>query len=166
MKRGRLLLGAIGIAATLGACTPREDFRGYAFDDNKLNQIKPGVQNQNQVAQILGTPSSVATFKEHNDTWYYIAKDVQTLAFWSPETKDQKVLAIDFDDKGKVKQVRNYVMKDGRPISPVAQETPSSGHDLGFWEQLFGNLGRFNATGTGGVPGGVPGGGGPTGVPN
>ena len=161
MKRGAVLLGAICAGLFFGACTPREDYRGYAFDDTKLNQIKPGVQNENQVAQILGTPSSVATFKEHNDTWYYIAKDVETLAFWSPETKDQKVLAIDFDDKGKVKQLRNYVMKDGRAITPVAQITPASGHTLGFWEQLFGNLGRFNAVGGSGIPGAGPGG-----VPN
>ena len=160
MKRGSVLLAAMCISVLAAACTPREDYRGYAFDDSKLNQIKPGVQTENQVAQLLGTPSSVATFKEHNDTWYYIAKDVETLAFLSPETKDQKVLAIDFDDKGKVKQLRNYVMKDGRAISPVAQETPSSGHNLGFWEQLFGNLGRFNA-GSAGLPGAGPGG-----VPN
>jgi outer membrane protein assembly factor BamE (lipoprotein component of BamABCDE complex) len=160
MRRSSLLLGAVCIGALLGACTPREDYRGYAFDDSKLNQIKPGVQTENQVAQLLGTPSSVSTFKEHNDTWYYIAKDVETVAFWNPETKDQKVLAIDFDDKGKVKQVRSYVMKDGRAISPVAQVTPTSGHNLGFWEQLFGNLGRFNAGGPG------VGGSGPGGVPN
>jgi outer membrane protein assembly factor BamE (lipoprotein component of BamABCDE complex) len=158
MRSGAVILGTIILGGLLGACSAREDYRGYAFDDAKLHQIKPGAQTQNEIAQLLGSPSSIATFKEHNDTWYYIAKETQTVAFWSPETKNQKVVAIDFDDKGRVKEVRNYVMKDGRAISPVARETPTSGHEYGFFEQLFGNIGRFTGGGSGPTAPGVPGG--------
>jgi outer membrane protein assembly factor BamE (lipoprotein component of BamABCDE complex) len=157
MRNRAATLGAILIVAIAGGCSPREDYRGYAFDDAKLHQIKPGAQTQNEVARLLGSPSSIATFKEHNDTWYYIAKETQTVAFWSPETTDQKVVAIEFDDKGRVKEVRNYAMKDGRVISPVGRETPTSGHEYGFFEQLFGNVGRFTGQGAGQTGPGAPG---------
>ena len=34
---------------------------------------------------------------------------------------------------------------DSRPVDPTARETPSAGKELGFMEQLIGNLGKFNA---------------------
>ncbi|HYM30205.1 MAG TPA: outer membrane protein assembly factor BamE [Candidatus Cybelea sp.] len=155
LRRAALLLASLAAALSLAACDPRQDYRGYAFDDSKFNQIKPGVQTRNQVVQLLGTPSSVATFKDHNDTWYYIAKETETLAFLPPDVKSQKIIAIDFDNEGKVRDVRNYALKDGRDVSPDPNETPTSGREFGFFEQLFGNIGRFN--GAGGGPGGAGG---------
>ena len=156
----RISLITVALAATaLAACSPRQDFRGYAFDEPTLEKIKPGAQTQAQVAQLLGSPSSISTFTEANNTWYYIYKETETTAFLAPEVVDQKVVAIDFDDKGKVKDLRRYTLKDGKPVEPISRETPTRGRELGFFEQIFGNIGRFGSpknTGTSPIPGGMP----------
>lgn len=135
----------LGVAALgLAACSPREEYRGYSFDDSKIAEIKPGVQTQDQVSALLGTPTTLSTFAKANNTWYYISKETESVAFFAPTVKSQRVVAIDFDDSGKVKDVRRYALKDGRDIDPLAKVTPSSGRELGFFEQIFGNVGRFN----------------------
>ncbi len=142
----RYLLIVCGIAVLgLASCTPREDYRGYSFDNAKLAEIKPGVQTQDQVAALMGTPTTISTFAKANNTWYYVAKETESVAFFTPTVTSQRVVAIDFDNQGKVRDVRHYALKDGRNIDPLAQTTPSSGRELGFFEQLFGNVGRFNS---------------------
>ncbi|MBI3199515.1 MAG: outer membrane protein assembly factor BamE, partial [Rhodospirillales bacterium] len=40
--------------------------------------------------------------------------------------------------------VKRWGMQDGKPIEPVARVTETRGKELGFLEQIFGNIGRFN----------------------
>lgn len=132
---------ALGLA--VAACAPRIDHRGYLPDVDEVARIKPGVQGRDEVREILGTPSSASTFTD--DRWYYISKKTSTTAFFNPTVLEQKVLEIDFDNSGMVQEVRDYTLKDGEPINPVARKTPSPGRELGFMEQLIGNIGKFNS---------------------
>ncbi len=145
--------GIVGMAATVAAtialavallgCARTQDVRGYVPDEDLLADLQPGKQSRDQVAAKLGSPSSVATFKEKSDTWYYITTRTEHFAFFDDEIIDQRVIAIDFDDAGRLKQVRRFDLDDGREIEPVDRKTPTRGKQLGFFEQLFGNIGRF-----------------------
>ena len=148
--RAVLLVGVA--AAGLAACSPRENYRGYSFDNVKLSEIKPGKQTQDQVEAILGTPTTVSTFEKANNTWYYISKETESVAFFTPTVKSQRVVAIDFDNKGKVKDVRQYGLKDAKSVEPLDKITPTNGRKLGFFEQIFGNIGRFNSNKQPGQP--------------
>ncbi len=141
---GRAFGGAVVLTLGLAvsACQHTISDLGYVPDPDNVVRIKPGLQGRDEVREILGSPSSTSTFTD--DRWYYISKKTETVAFFQPETLDQKVLEIDFDKDGIVSEVRNYTLKDGEEIDPVARKTPSPGRTLGFWEQLIGNLGRFN----------------------
>lgn len=132
--------GAVIAAAALAACSPVVDTRGNAPDPEKLAEIKPGVHTREQVARLLGSPSAVATFG--NDTWYYVNKQTETLAFFRPKVRERQIIAIHFDESGVVQEVRRYNNESGREITPVARTTPAPGEELGLFEQLFGNLGR------------------------
>ncbi|HEX9461166.1 MAG TPA: outer membrane protein assembly factor BamE [Alphaproteobacteria bacterium] len=132
---------ALGLA--VAACTPRVDHRGYLPDVDEVARIKPGVQGRDEVREILGTPSTASTFTD--DRWYYISKKTSQTAFFNPTVLEQKVLEIDFDNSGMVQEVRDYTLKDGEQINPVARKTPSPGRELGFMEQLIGNIGKFNS---------------------
>ena len=137
----RLLLAATAFAALLSACAPNIIQRGNLPDPDLLSQVQPGVQTRNQVADLLGSPSSIATFGD--EVWYYISSQTKTLAFYEPEVIDQKVIAITFDDAGKVKTIRAYGLEDAQAIDPVARTTPTGGREITFLEQLVGNLGRY-----------------------
>ena len=138
----RQLLGATALAALLVACAPNITQRGNLPDPELLSRIQPGSQTRSQVADILGSPSSIATFGE--EIWYYISSQTETLAFYEPEILDQKVIAIAFDDAGRVKTVRTYGLEDAQKIEPVSRTTPTGGRKFTVFEQLFGNLGRFS----------------------
>ena len=136
------LLGALLTLAV--ACAPNLETRGYVPQDEDIATVKPGETTKNEVAALLGSPSSIATFSEQSDTWYYISQNVEQFAFFSEEVKGQEVVEIKFDENGVVSNVKQYGMDDREEIEVVERTTPTRGRELGLFEQLFGNLGRFN----------------------
>ena len=138
------LLRAAGLSLVLAstACSPTIENRGYVPDAEALDRVKPGGQTRTDVAELLGTPSSVAPFSE--DTWIYIQRKTSTVAFFEPRVLEQNVVVVDFDDAGIVRDVRRYTLEDGKLIDPVSRTTPAPGKELSFLEQLVGNVGKFN----------------------
>lgn len=138
------LLRTAGVSLVLAAaaCSPTIENRGYVPDTEALDRVKPGGQTRNDVAELLGTPSSVTPFSD--DTWIYIQRKTSTLAFFEPRVLEQNVVVVDFDDTGLVRDVRRYTLEDGKLIDPVTRKTPAPGKELSFLEQLVGNVGKFN----------------------
>ena len=146
-RRSRVTVLRCALAAlALAACQPTIDQRGNLPDKSKLAEIEPGVTTKQMVSQILGTPSSVSTFSDK--TWYYISRRTEQTAFFDPEVLDQQVVVVGFDEGGVVREVQHLNLADSRPVDPSSRETPSAGKELGFVEQLIGNLGKFNPNGS------------------
>lgn len=137
-RLGWLLLASV---AALAACSPRIDQRGNLLDPDAVLAVQPGIQTKDQVAQLLGTPSTIATFDDK--TWYYVSKRTETTAFFTPDITDQQVLVVKFDDADVVENVHLYGMDDAYEIEPVDRTTPTYGQKLTILQQLFGNIGRF-----------------------
>src|ERR1043166_1360567 len=87
-----------------------------------------GVQTKDQVAQLLGTPSTIATFDDK--TWYYISKRTETTAFFPSDITDQQVLFVRFNDSNVVEKVQIYGMDDAYEIEPVGVVRPTYGQKL------------------------------------
>lgn len=144
---------AVALAVLLAAgtvlpagCSPTLDNNGNIPLAEAIEAIKPGKQNRDQVASMLGSPSTQATF-QRDQIWYYIGKRTKSLAFFSPTVVEHKVVEIRFDSAGIVKEVRLHDAKAAKKIELVDRKTPTKGNDLTFVEQLIGNLGRFNPAG-------------------
>ncbi len=149
-NRACSLAAALLVATPLVACSERIDTHGYLPDDDLIGNVEIGVDNSNDVAEILGTPSTTATFDNGNSTtWYYIMRRTMTKSFFQEEVLEQRVVAVEFDEAGVVRSLRNYDLADGRLIEPVERETPTYGKKLGMLEQFFGNLGRLGGQDTG-----------------
>jgi len=132
----------LGLAATImSACDPVYDTRGNLPDPDAVLQIQPGVDDRRQVAELLGSPSTVATFNDK--TWYYISKKTKRISFLDPTVLDQEVLAVKFDDGGLVSDMKIYGLENARPIVPDPNVTPTSGKELTILQQIMGNIGRF-----------------------
>jgi outer membrane protein assembly factor BamE (lipoprotein component of BamABCDE complex) len=157
----RLLAVAGTAALALAACSIPVDQRGNLPDKAALAQIQPGVSDKATVTRLLGSPSSIATFD--TSTWYYISQKSKSIAFFKPELLDQEVVAIDFDQDGKVRDVRHRGMQDAHAVTPNPNATPAPGREFSFLEQLIGNFGKFSGKGAG--PGGGAAGGGAGGGP-
>jgi outer membrane protein assembly factor BamE (lipoprotein component of BamABCDE complex) len=130
------------IALGLGGCVATVDQRGNLPEADKIAQIQPGSTTRDQVAKILGTPSSTGIFNDKS--WYYISRKTKRVAFFDPDVLDQQVYVVNFDGKGVVNSVDHKDLKDGRDIDPAPGATPAPGRELTFVEQVLGNIGRFN----------------------
>ena len=130
------------LALALAACTGRVDTRGNLADPEAVSQITPGESTRGTVEDLLGSPTTVATFND--STWYYIGRKTERFAFFKPEVLEQQVVAIHFDQAGTVEDVKIYGPDDAREVELVDRTTPTAGKELTVLQQLFGNLGRFN----------------------
>lgn len=138
--RAGLALAAVGLS--LAACSPTTNVRGHVMDERLVNAIQPGVDDQASVRAMLGTPSVMGTF--NGNRWYYVSRTTETLAFFRPDVLDHKVVMVAFDDSGVVRDVQRSGIEQTQKIDPVNDKTPTRGRELGFWEQIFGNIGRFS----------------------
>ncbi|MDX1581234.1 MAG: outer membrane protein assembly factor BamE [Alphaproteobacteria bacterium] len=136
----------IGTAAlTLAACAETVNQRGYVPDEDIISEIRPGVDNRTSVESALGTPTVQPVIDD--DTWYYISRTQEHVAFFRPDTTEHQVVAITFDESGYVDNIGRLGMDDMRKIDPVGKKTPTRGKELGFFEQIFSNIGRFSGGG-------------------
>ncbi|PKR50703.1 outer membrane protein assembly factor BamE [Thalassospira marina] len=144
IKRFTFLFVAGLTAAYLAACSPQISNRGNLPEPDDLAQIKVGQSTKGDVTDLLGTPSSVATFDPN--VWLYISRQVETMAFFEPEVTKQEVIVVSFDAANRVDLMKQYHLEDGKPVEPSDRVTPTAGRELTILQQLFGNLGRFTET--------------------
>lgn len=144
----RTALLAIVTAMAVAACASQQNKRGNIPDETNLAELQIGTHTRADVGAILGTPSARGTFSDN--IWYYIGRETSRIAFLDKKVLDQQVVAIEFDDNGFVSTVRRYSQQDGQQVQMVDRTTPTTGKELSFIEQLFGNLGKFNKAPGGG----------------
>jgi outer membrane protein assembly factor BamE (lipoprotein component of BamABCDE complex) len=137
------MAGTAVLLCVLAACAPREEYRGAVLDETRLQEVRPG-RTEADVTRLLGSPSSTSTFSERGNTWFYITRNTETMAFFAPEIVSQRVVAVDFGGDGRVREIRQYGMKDGQAVSYVERETPTKSKKLSIIEQFLGNIGKFN----------------------
>lgn len=157
LRTWRAGLAALG-AVLLCGCATTIHTDGQIPDAEKLASIQPGVQSEEQVKKLIGSPSSESIFGPK--TYYYISKRTSQFAFLDPSVEEQKVIEISFDDGGKVDSIRQYGLNDAKEVSPVAQTTPTKGKHLTILDQMLGNLNKYGAAASGraGPGGSAPGG--------
>ncbi len=145
----RLVAGAlIGTGLLIAGCSETVTKHGQLFRDSDLQQIQPGMM-QEQVKLSLGTPTTTTTTGS-GQVYYYISSTMAQKAFFAPEEKDRKVVAVYFNQTGMVERVANYGLKDGKVFDFVSRTTPApGGNEEGILKQLFRNLGQQQLFGGG-----------------
>ena len=137
------LTGAV-LAIGLSACAQDINVRGNMPLDEDLARIAPGVHSRNDVARLLGSPSTISTFEDSK--WYYIGQKTTEFAFFAPEVLERKVVVVSFNDAGTVAETKTIGLADGQDIDPVDRITPTEGRKLNLLQEIFGNIGRFGGT--------------------
>jgi outer membrane protein assembly factor BamE (lipoprotein component of BamABCDE complex) len=147
----RLVLSAAlaGTLAATGGCSRIIGHQGYLLDQQLAATVQPGIDNKESVQRALGRPSFTGQFGDSD--WYYVARETRQLAFGSPKPYEQTVLHVRFDPTGNVADVSKLGLDQIASIDPVNDKTPTLGRKHGFFEDLFGNIGRVGAIGGGGA---------------
>lgn len=135
----------LSVGLLLSGCAGAEQLNGYVFDAETLNELRPGVDDRLSVQAVLGNPSARSTFREN--TWYYVNQITRKRAFFNATTVARTVVKVNFDDDGYLRDTERFTLADARSVNPRGDKTPTRGRTLNFFQQVFNNIGRFNAGG-------------------
>lgn len=150
-----LLLGCL----LLGGCSffeAQKQLRGNRVDADSLKELVPGTSTKADVTALIGSPTAAATFDD--STWLYVSEVTRPRIGRTQGVLSQHVVVLRFNGQGVLQHVDQLDQDDSIPVTVVARTTPSPGTQASFLQQLFGNIGRFNAisqnptTPSGGAP--------------
>jgi outer membrane protein assembly factor BamE (lipoprotein component of BamABCDE complex) len=150
MRRVGFGAALAGLLMGAGGCSRIVGHQGYLLDQQLIATVQPGVDNKASVQKTLGLPSFTGQF-DQND-WYYVARETRQLAFGKPRPVEQTVLHVRFDEAGNVSSVTRSGIDQVASINPVDDKTKTLGRKRGFFEDVFGNIGRVGTIGGGAQP--------------
>ena len=131
------------------------------MDGDQLKELTPGTSTRADVTALLGSPTARATFDDN--TWIYIGLRTRPRIGATQAVVSQDVVVLTFNDQGVLQSIGRRDKANAMPVTVIARTTPSPGTEASFLQQLFGNIGRFNASGPqASGPGATGGGGAPT----
>ena len=149
----------LALCFSVTACSwimPPPQTRGNKVDPDQLKELVPGTSTKTDVTSLIGSPTQKATFDENS--WLYITETTRPRVGRTLGVLDQGVVVLTFDDRGVLSGVKKVTQADAIPVAVASRTTPSPGTEASFMQQLVGNIGRFNPTGSGGFTagGGAP----------
>ena len=142
------------LVSACSAVDAPKQLRGNHVDADQLKELVPGTSTKTDVTLLLGSPTAHATFDDN--TWIYISETTRTRVGRSPGIVAQEVVVLNFDPAGVLRDVKHLDKDDGKTVAVVNRATPSPGSEASFMQQLLGNVGKFNAGGSGVGPGARP----------
>ncbi len=128
-----LALGLV-LAVSLSGCFTKTLQRGHVIPEDTLQEIQVG-SSAEQVELLLGTPSTTSTI--NGETYYYISQKSEQVAFFKEDIVDQRVVAVYFDEEGRVRDIADYGIKDGKVFDFIDRKTRTGGQDYGFLTQIL-----------------------------
>jgi len=126
----------------VGACAPRMDLRGKLLDEDDIQKLKINIHSKHDVRNLFGEPTVINTYLP--DQWLYIYRKTLTKAFLTPKTTEYQVTVLNFNKAGVLQSINNKGVKDLKEVQHVSRTTPTTGHDIGVLQQVFGNFGRIH----------------------
>jgi outer membrane protein assembly factor BamE (lipoprotein component of BamABCDE complex) len=156
---GELVRHVLAAAATVllaTGCQPTVSTHGHTIDPTQLAQIQPGITSREEVARLLGSPSTRGTFEK--ESWFYISQRNEAKSFYQAKVTEQDVVRIDFSADGIVAGVNEHGLELAQAVQPDPNKTRTMGNELTLLQQFVGNIGRFNSGPEGGPSRGAPGG--------
>ena len=143
------IIAVIGSLFAIQGCVSVRSSHGYVLERGTEDlSANLGIDTKESIIAKYGEPSITSTFS--TNSWYYMSSIDQTRAFLKPNTKTRRIVAFHFDDEGKVKEVEEFQLEDGKKIGLVSRATPTRGKELSFWEQLLGSVGQLPIPGADG----------------
>jgi outer membrane protein assembly factor BamE (lipoprotein component of BamABCDE complex) len=142
LRRAGVALIFCGMLAC--GCAPTVQVHGYVPTQADIARIRPGFDDAGSVAEVLGRPSSAGVLRD--SAWYYVQSTVESFTYQAPRVIDRTVVAVHFDQRGVVRDIRRYGLEHGRIVELTPRTTDTGGRELGVLEQLFGNLLNLDAS--------------------
>jgi outer membrane protein assembly factor BamE (lipoprotein component of BamABCDE complex) len=140
----------LSLCLSVTACgwmLPSPQTRGNKVEQEQLKELVPGTSTKADVTSLIGSPTQKAMFDDN--TWLYITEVTRPRVGRTLGVLDQGVVVLSFDERGVLTGVKTVTQDDSVPVSVASRTTPSPGTEASFMQQLLGNIGKFNPTGSG-----------------
>ncbi len=148
-------LAALILLAGCSVFQAPSQIRGNRIDPDDLKELVAGTSTKADATALLGSPTARATFDDNR--WIYITLVTRPRIGRVQGVLSQNVVVLTFNEQGVLQNVEQLNQNDSLPVAISSRATPSPGTEASFMQQLFGNIGRFNAGGAGiGGGGGAP----------
>lgn len=131
------------LVALLAGCTALYQNHGYIPRDQELAEVKVGESTREDVAKAVGRPSSTGLLT--GGAWYYVGSRFRHYGPREPQEIDRQVVAVSFDEGGKVENVERFGLEKGQVVVLSRRVTDSNIKGLSFLRQLLGNIGNISA---------------------
>lgn len=141
LRPAGLMLGMALLLAGCGWLAPAPTVRGIHVDPDAMKQLVPGTSTKADVTSLVGSPTAHATFDDN--TWLYIGERTQPRIGQTLAVLTQQVVVLRFNDQGVLQHIEYKNKDNSLPVTVIARTTPSPGTEANFFQQLFGNIGRF-----------------------
>jgi outer membrane protein assembly factor BamE (lipoprotein component of BamABCDE complex) len=141
-------LAAFAVLLLVAGCSvfqAQSQVRGNRIDPDDLKELVPGTSTRADATALLGSPTARATFDDNR--WIYMSLVTRPRIGRVQGILSQNVVVLTFNDQGVLQNVEQLNQDDGLPVTVSSRATPSPGTEASFMQQLFGNIGKFNAGG-------------------
>lgn len=142
MAGTRIWLGILLALGLLSACSPVQQFHGYAPDDLQLAEIQIGRDTRETVAEKVGRPGLSGVME--GSAWYYVQSDWVHQGWRAPVETRREVVAISFDAQDRVSNIERFGLQDGEVITLSRRVTDRGISSTSILRQVFSRLGQFN----------------------
>ncbi len=129
----------------LSACLTKEYKTGVPIRQAQIEKVQAST-NKQQVYDVLGSPAAVSFVGA--EKWFYYTAEGKIFAFLDPSFSKYDVLTIKFNSDDSIADIKlKNIADDGFEIDLTKNTDLPSEIKLNFFQELFGNIGKFNATG-------------------
>ena len=138
----RFMQASLGLVAALvlTACSATYDLHGYVPPAEQLAEVDIG-DSRDTVAELVGTPGAAGVMRD--EAWFYSAYRVRNYAYRAPEVVEREILALSFDQSGRVQNIERFGLEDGQVVQLSRRVTTSTVRENTFLRQLLTNFGRI-----------------------
>ena len=136
-------MAMLGLVLLLSGCSATFSNHGYVPSDSDLMELVVGVDSRATVDDVIGAPTSAGLLA--GGDYYYVRSRVRTFGMFRPEVVERQLLAISFDESGTIANIERFGLQDGNAVALSRRVTDSSVVGNGFWRQILGNFGNFDA---------------------
>ena len=131
----------------LSGCITKDYKGGVPIRAISYEQIKTA-RTKEDIYNILGSPAWI------NETglekWFYYTSEGKIFAFLDPKFTKYEIIVITFGENNLVQNIKVKDLKNSKFSYNTKDYTPlPSEIKLSFFEELFGNIGRFKQAGMG-----------------
>lgn len=137
--------GALAAVLVLSGCAvfgPSPMPRGSLVEPDDYNQLVPGTSTRSDVVDLMGSPTTKGAFDDN--TWIYVSMTTHLVPMDFPHISKQQVVVLKFGEAGTLDSIRTLNRKDAIPVAMVSTTTPTPGTKINVFQQILGNVGRYN----------------------